>query len=56
MKSQDDSDFFVNFGMMNPSSMMKHIASGHPILMGYEILFKSEMKLIPQGQRAENVP
>jgi hypothetical protein len=55
MSSQDDSDFYLNMGLMNPSnpgSVMKYMTSGLPIVMGFEILFKSEMRLVPRGQRA----
>jgi len=54
MQSQEDSEFYLNLGLMNPTnpaSMMKQVSSGLPILMGYEILFKTEMKLVPEGKR-----
>jgi len=44
MQSQDGSDFYLNIGIMNasnPASVMKYMSTGLPILMGYEILFKT---------------
>jgi hypothetical protein len=33
----------------NPSSMMKYMSGGLPLLMGYEVFFRSAMKLVPEG-------
>lgn len=52
MQSDDHSSFYLNFGLMNagnPSSMMKYMSGGLPILMGYEVLFRSSMRLVPEG-------
>lgn len=33
----------------NPAGMMKYMTGGLPLLMGYEVYFRSAMKLIPEG-------
>lgn len=33
----------------NPMSVMKYMKSGLPILLAYEVLFRSAMKLVPSG-------
>jgi hypothetical protein len=54
MPVDESTKFYLNLGLMNPnnpSSLMKHMATGLPILLGYEILFRSTMKLVPQGSQ-----
>lgn len=54
MKADEHSNFYLNMGLMNtnnPSSMMKYMSGGLPILMGYEVFFRSAMKLVPEGSK-----